>query len=176
MTRPERYQIGFDFRAEEERPFYEIGPKYPDTQERFVRVLREDIWIRTQVDVVNYLLNHVYNPMERFEQEELWILLLNTKNRITHDVMLYRGTVNMINIRVGEIFKEAIKFNSPALIMVHNHPSGQPDPSPEDVAMSQIVHTAGKLLQIDVLDSIIIAHSGYTSLASQGTLIPPVST
>jgi DNA repair protein RadC len=110
---------------------------------RFVREVKEAVQIRSPADAAHHLLTQVYEPFEDFSQEEMWVLLLNARCRITHEVMVYRGTINTVGIRVSELFKEAVKVNSPALIMSHIHPSGDPDPSPEDGTTSSWVKTSG---------------------------------
>jgi DNA repair protein RadC len=71
----------------------------------------------------------VQYQMSALEQEELWVLLLNTRNRVLRIVPIYRGSVNSSQVRVGELFKDAIRRNAAAIIVVHNHPSGDPTPS-----------------------------------------------
>jgi len=102
------------------------------------------------------------------EQEELRLVLLNTKNQVLSIPCLYKGSVNTSLVRTGELFRQAIRENCPALIVVHNHPSGDPSPSPEDVNMTKQMIEAGKLLDIAVLDHLIIGNGGYISLKEQG--------
>lgn len=105
---------------------------------RFVRVVKDEVIARSPVDVAQYLLQHVYTPFEAFDQEELYVLLLNTKNRITHETMVYRGTVNSGHIRPAELFTTAVRVNAPA-ILDHKHPSGLADPSPVIWRKSQVL-------------------------------------
>ena len=95
-------------------------------------------------------------------------MLLNTKNQVLGIPRVYKGSINTSLIRVGELFKEAVRENCPALIVVHNHPSGDPTPSPEDVKVTEQIVKAGKLLDIDVLDHIIIGQQRYISLKERG--------
>ena len=81
--------------------------------------------------------------MSAFEQEHLRVILLDRRNRVLETVEIYKGSVNSSQIRVGEIFKEAIRKNASALIVIHNHPSGDPTPSPDDVAVSRAIVQAG---------------------------------
>ena len=81
---------------------------------------------------------------------------------------VYRGSVHTAVVRIGELFREALRQNAPALIIVHNHPSGDATPSPDDIAMTKQAIEAGALLDIDVLDHIVLAQSGYRSLKSEG--------
>jgi DNA repair protein RadC len=79
-----------------------------------------------------------------------------------------RGSVNSSQVKVGEIFKAAIRHNAPKIIMVHNHPSGDPTPSPDDVAVTRAIVQAGKLLDVDVLDHMIIGQGNWVSLKERG--------
>ena len=94
------------------------------------------------------------------EKEEFWVLNLDTKNRISHCVKLYVGTVNQSNVRVAEVFRQAIIDNNPSIIIGHNHPSGDPSPSPDDVNVTRAIVQAGGLLDIDVLDHLVIGEPG----------------
>jgi DNA repair protein RadC len=107
------------------------------------------------------------------EQEELRVLLLDTRNRLMKTTTVYRGSLNMSWIRIGEVFREAIRTNAASIIVAHNHPSGDPQPSPEDVAVTRALVEAGKLLDIEVLDHLIIGRSAFTSLKSRGVGFPP---
>jgi DNA repair protein RadC len=78
------------------------------------------------------------------------------------------GSLNTSVIRVGELFRHAIKENAAAMIVAHNHPSGDPSPSPEDVQVTRQIASAGKLLDIDLLDHLIIGHGRYVSLKERG--------
>jgi DNA repair protein RadC len=102
--------------------------------------------------------------MSQLEQEHLRVILLDTKNRIQKVHTVYIGSVNSAAIRVGEIFKEPVRLNSTSVIVVHNHPSGSPEPSPEDVAVTRAIVQAGKLLDVEVLDHLVIGHGRYVSL------------
>lgn len=106
--------------------------------------------------------------MSALEQEELRVILLDTRNRLLKIEAVYRGSVNTSQVRVGEIFKAAIRNNAPSLIVVHNHPSGDPTPSPDDVAITRAILSAGKLLDVDVLDHLVIGQGRYVSLKERG--------
>jgi DNA repair protein RadC len=106
--------------------------------------------------------------MGALEQEELRVMLLDTRNRVQDIVAVYRGSLNSSQVRVGELFKAAIRRNIAALIVVHNHPSGDPTPSPDDVAITRAVVQAGKLLDIEVLDHLVIGRGQYVSLKERG--------
>ena len=106
--------------------------------------------------------------MGHLEQEELHSISLDSRNRIISEGMIYRGTLNSINVRMGDIFRSAIRDNAASIIIAHNHPSKDPSPSAEDVSMTREVVKAGKLLQVETLDHLIIAGTLYTSLKEQG--------
>jgi DNA repair protein RadC len=106
--------------------------------------------------------------MSALEQEVLKVLLLDTRNHVLRIQEVYQGSLNMSLVRVGEIFKQAIRLNAASIIVVHNHPSGDPTPSPEDVALTRAIVQAGKLLDIDVLDHLVIGGGKFVSLKEKG--------
>lgn len=106
--------------------------------------------------------------MSHLDQEHLRVICLDTKNRIQKIVTVYIGTLNSAAIRIGELLKEAIRLNSASVIVIHNHPSGDPTPSPEDVSVTRHIIEAGRLLDIEVLDHLIIGAGRYTSLRERG--------
>jgi DNA repair protein RadC len=111
----------------------------------------------------------VASEMARLDQEHLRVVLLNTKNRVMGVREVYRGTLNTSSVRVAELFRDAIKENAASLIVVHNHPSGDPEPSPEDVRITAEAVGAGRLLDVEVLDHVVIGrqgpgHEAYASL------------
>ena len=110
----------------------------------------------------------VQYEMSALEQEHLRVLLLDTRNRVLDIVEIYRGSLNASQVRVGEIFREAIRRNAAALIVVHNHPSGDPSPSPDDVAVTRAIVQAGRLLDIGVLDHLVIGQGRWVSLKERG--------
>lgn len=106
--------------------------------------------------------------MSHLDQEHLRTVLLDTKNRVQTINTLYIGSLNSSLIRVGEIFKEALKRNSAGLIVVHNHPSGDPTPSPEDIMVTREIVAAGRLLDVDVLDHLVIGNGRFVSMRERG--------
>lgn len=177
MRHAERYQLSLDFatKADDEPLLYPapLGAlrmlnSRELTLNRFVRSIREPITVRSPLDVANYLMANVFTPFSTFTQEEMWVLLVNTRNRITHDALVYRGTLNSAMVRIGELFKEAIHVNAASIILSHNHPSGDPTPSPEDVLLTDQAHRAGRLLDIDLLDHIIVGDNRWFSLKEHG--------
>ncbi|MBN1992920.1 MAG: DNA repair protein RadC [Anaerolineae bacterium] len=120
--------------------------------------------ITCPADVANLLMLE----MGCLEQENLRVLLLDTKNRVLGNKTIYVGNVNSSIIRIGEVFREAVRHNATALILAHNHPSGDPTPSPEDVQVTRSVVEAGVLLGIEVLDHLVIGHQRFVSLKERG--------
>jgi DNA repair protein RadC len=106
--------------------------------------------------------------MSALEQEHLRVILLDRRNRVNEIVEVYKGSVNSSQVRVGELFKDAIRANASAVIVAHNHPSGDPTPSPDDVAVTRAIVQAGKLLDIDVLDHLVIGQGKWVSLKERG--------
>ncbi len=107
--------------------------------------------------------------MGALEQEQLHVVVLDTKNHVLEVVMVYRGTINSSAVRVAEVFKAAIRRNAAAIILAHNHPSGDPSPSSDDVAVTREIVQAGKLLGIELLDHLVIGSGGrWVSLRERG--------
>lgn len=106
--------------------------------------------------------------MSELQQEVLMVLLLDTRNHLIEKVEVSRGSVNASQVRVAEVFTPAVRRNAPSIIVAHNHPGGDPTPSPDDVVITRTLLQAGKQLDIDVLDHIIIARSGIVSLKERG--------
>lgn len=106
--------------------------------------------------------------MSALEQEHLRVLILDTRNRLVRIAEVYHGSLNSSLIRVGEIFRDAVRANAAAVIVAHNHPSGDPTPSPEDVSVTKAIVEAGRLLDIEVLDHLVIGRGRFVSLKAQG--------
>jgi DNA repair protein RadC len=102
------------------------------------------------------------------EQEHLVAVLLDTRNRWLRTVEVYVGSLNTSVVRIGEVFREAVRANAAAVIVAHNHPSGDPSPSPEDVAVTRALVEAGRLLDIEVLDHVIVCRDRHLSLRQAG--------
>ena len=106
--------------------------------------------------------------MRHLKQEELMLLMLNTKARLLGETKISKGTVNMSVISPRELFIEALQKNAVMIILLHNHPSGDPNPSREDILVTKKIAKAGELIGITLLDHIIIGDKTYVSLAEQG--------
>ena len=110
----------------------------------------------------------VQYEMSALEQEHLRVILLDRRNRVMDTAEVYKGSVSSSQIRIGEVFKEAIRKNASAVVVVHNHPSGDPTPSPDDVAVTRAIVQAGKLLDVEVLDHLVIGQGRWVSLKERG--------
>jgi DNA repair protein RadC len=120
--------------------------------------------VKSPADAANLLVD-----MGTLQQEQMRALLLDTKNRVLSIHVVYAGSVNTTVIRVAELFKEAVRQNCAAIIIAHNHPSGDPTPSPEDAAVTGEIVKAGKILDIDVLDHLVIGTGNqFVSLKERG--------
>jgi len=120
--------------------------------------------IRSPGDVADRLILQ----MGRLEREELRAVLLNTKNAVLRVTTVYQGNVSSSLVRVGELFRDAVRLNASGLILVHNHPSGDPTPSPDDLHLTAEALAAGRLLDIELLDHLVIGHDAYVSLRDRG--------
>lgn len=157
----------FDFLPEGEKlypsTFHEKKEEY-----RFVREAQvAGCQIESPATAAAYFRQYVYTPFEHFTQEEMWVLMLNTQHVVMYDALIYRGTINMVAIRVGELFRPALYFNAASIILGHQHPSGNPVPSPQDIAVTEVVVEAGRLLDVNVLDHCIMGKDAFTSLREQ---------
>lgn len=122
--------------------------------------------IRTPADVAEPLLDE----MASLEREELRVLLLDTKNVVTARRTVYRGNLAGSSVRVGEVFRDAVRGQAAAVAVVHNHPSGDPAPSGEDLRITAELAEAGRLLDIELLDHVILGRGRWSSLRALGVL------
>jgi DNA repair protein RadC len=136
----------------------ELGRRLSTTQ------AGEKTVIRTPQDVADLLMAE----MALLDSEHLRVVLLNSKNHVISISEVYKGNVNASLIRPGELFREAVRENCPAIIIVHNHPSGDPEPSPDDIHVTGRIAEAVKMLDIDVLDHVIIGNGSFVSLKERG--------
>lgn len=124
----------------------------------------EQITIRSPADIANWLMLE----MSLLEREEMRVIVLDTKHQVRSVETIYQGSLNTAVVRVAEIFRSAIINNAAAIVLLHNHPSGDPTPSPEDVRVTEAICQTGKELDIKVLDHLIFAGNRYVSLKERG--------
>jgi DNA repair protein RadC len=120
--------------------------------------------IRSPRDVADRLVVE----MGRLEREELRVVALNAKNVVQRVSTAYVGNVSASLVRVGELFRDAVRLDASGVVLVHNHPSGDPTPSPDDLHLTAEAIAAGRLLDIDVLDHVVIGHDAWVSLRDRG--------
>ncbi len=122
--------------------------------------------VRPTINSPQDVANLLSAEMALLDQEHFRVLLLNTKNQVVGVSEVYKGNVSSAMVRPGEVFQEAVRSNCPAIVLVHNHPSGDPTPSPDDVYVTQQIVEASKLLDIEVLDHIVIGQADYGRFVS----------
>lgn len=106
------------------------------------------------------------------DHEELRVVLLDTKHKVERVVTVYQGSVNAAQVRVAEVFKDAVRANCPAIAIAHNHPSGDPTPSAADIALTTELARAAELLDIDLIDHLIVGDGRWISLRRMGLGFP----
>jgi DNA repair protein RadC len=122
--------------------------------------LEEDIFIKSPEDVSNLLME----KLRYYQQEHFIVLYLSTKNMVIHQETMFKGSLNTSIVHPREIYKGAVKRSAAAIICVHNHPSGDPTPSKEDIEVTKRLKECGELIGVDFLDHIIIGSGKYLSL------------
>lgn len=122
--------------------------------------------IRSPEDGANYVMN----DMRFLSQEHFVCLYLNTKNQVIHKQTIFIGSLNASIVHPREVFKEAFRRSAASIICIHNHPSGDPSPSREDIEVTKRLAECGKIIGIDVLDHLIIGENKFVSLKEKGYL------
>ncbi len=120
----------------------------------------EKYQIKSPVDAANLVMME----MAFLDHEQMRILILDTKNQVVENISRYQGTVNSSVLRAAEIYRPAILRNCPAVIICHNHPSGDPTPSQEDIAVTEQLVAAGQHLDIELVDHLVIGNQRFVSL------------
>ncbi len=134
---------------------------------RRAAALPEHHWlVRTPGDIAERLVP----AMDQLDHEELRVVLLNTKNVVIAMRTVYVGNLAGSSVRVGELYREAVRRQAAAIVVAHNHPSGDPAPSHEDLKITAELAQAGKLLDIELLDHLIVGHDRWVSLRALGAL------
>jgi hypothetical protein len=168
------------------------APHHPRTLPALVRTLRENgrllavlarrcesDWLvpssasptfREPADIAAYL----GSEMRNLPQEQLRVVLLDRRGRLIDTPLIYQGGQTETAVRLADCFRDAVRANAAAMVLVHNHPSSDPSPSEDDVRLTYDAGYAGQLLGIDLLDHIIIAGDGVTSLRADGVYVPPL--
>lgn len=124
--------------------------------------------VRTPADIAEHLLP----VMGVLPREELRVLLLNTKNVVTAEATVYVGNLAGSSVRVGEVYRDAVRRDAASIVVAHNHPSGDPSPSSEDLRITGELAAAGRLLDIELLDHLVIGRDRWISLRALGALAP----
>ena len=127
---------------------------------------------KPQVTAPDDVANLLSIEMAALAQEQLRVVLLDTKHRVLGVRTVYQGSVNQAQVRVAEVFRDAVRQNAVAVVAVHNHPSGDPTPSAADVALTAELARAGALLDIDLLDHLVIGQGRWVSLRRLGLGFP----
>lgn len=110
----------------------------------------------------------IKGEMAWLDNEELRVLLLNIKNQVMANETIYKGTVNSASVRVSEVLRPAVRSNSAKMIVAHNHPSGDPNPSPEDILVTRRIRQSAEMMDIELLDHIIVGDRDFVSLKQRG--------
>lgn len=129
-----------------------------------LRMATDDAQERTVITSPADAANLVLYEMGLLPEENLYVFVLNARNQVLEIVRLYKGAVNSSQVRVAEVFQAAIAQKATAIIIAHNHPSGAPDPSPDDVALTRAIIQAGKMLDVACLDHLVIGQNRWVSL------------
>jgi DNA repair protein RadC len=123
---------------------------------------------RPQIQTPEDVFEMLGTEMAALDHEQLRVLLLDTKNRVLRVATVYQGSVNSAQVRVAEIFKDAIRQNAPGIVVIHNHPSGDPTPSSADISLTTEINRGGQILGIDVVDHLIVGRGQFRSLRRLG--------
>jgi DNA repair protein RadC len=130
---------------------------------------------RPQISSPDDVVNLVQIEMAVLEQEQLRVVLLDGKHRVQAIRTVYQGSVNLAQVRVAEVYRPAIRGNAVAIVVVHNHPSGDPTPSAADVSLTTELCQAGQLLDIELLDHLVIGRGRHVSLRRLGLGFVPAT-
>ncbi|HOA15188.1 MAG TPA: DNA repair protein RadC [Bacillota bacterium] len=134
------------------------------------RIAQGDMGERLQITDASAAARLLFPAMRSLKSEEFRELMLDTKNRMIGMVTVSTGTLNSSLVHPREVFREAISMNSAAVIIAHNHPSGDPTPSEEDITVTARLNEAGKLIGIELLDHLVIGGDSYVSFRETGIL------
>jgi DNA repair protein RadC len=127
---------------------------------------------RTTINSPRDVYNLLGADMRYREQEHLRVLLVSTNSEVVDNLEIYKGTVNSAAVRVAEVLRPAIRENCPSIIVVHNHPSGDPTPSGPDIMITRQIKQAAELMDIELLDHIVIGGRTFVSMKDRGLGFP----
>ena len=123
--------------------------------------------LQPKIEVAHNVFTLMQPLIGELPHEEFWVLYLNSTNRVIHKARLFSGGITQTTVDVRLLFKTALEQGAIALILVHNHPSGNTTPSKEDIELTQRVKTAGDMLDIKLLDHVIVTEKEYLSLLDE---------
>lgn len=134
------------------------------------RFLRERMMQRTYCRSSREVFDYLFHALRDLKKEKFKVIFLDAKNQIIEEKTLFEGTVDSSAIYPREIIKDALRYEASSMIFVHNHPSGDPEPSPCDKEITRDLVFAARLMQLKVLDHIIIGNNCFFSFADQGLI------
>jgi len=128
------------------------------------RLYQEEFIERTELTSPKSVFDYMAQDVDMLDQEHFFVLYLDTKGRLIKKTLLFKGSLNASLVHPREVFKHAVTLSAASLIMVHNHPSGDPTPSQSDIKITDMMIKNGKLMDIEVIDHIILGKGRYYSL------------
>jgi DNA repair protein RadC len=147
-----------------------IGPHLKTLKELISRLLRRDVVKGPVFSSAGSLLDYLHSEMSNLTRETMRVLFLDVNNRLIHEETMWEGSIAAVECYPREIITTALKRHATALILVHNHPSGNPIPSTADIEMTRQLCAAGTFMNISVHDHIVISCSGHISMRAEGLL------
>lgn len=145
-----------------------LWAEHPDGMEQALRWLRETVEETYKARQAKILspedAAELFLDMSALEQEHMRVLLLDTRQQIIKVAEVAKGSTAEAKVRIAEIFREAVRVNAMSIILVHNHPSGDPTPSPDDVEFTEAAVEAGKVLDIRVQDHLVVGGGRFVSI------------
>lgn len=127
---------------------------------------KDDVTIRSPEDAADFIMEE----LRGLKQEHFVVLFLNTKNEVFYKTTIFIGSLNASIVHPREVFREAVKRSAASIIVAHNHPSGSPKPSQEDVHVTRRLAESGKMIGIEVLDHVVIGERKFVSLKEEGLM------
>jgi len=147
-----------------------MGAYLRSVRSAMLHVLKSDIVGRSVLSCSDALIAYLKVSLAHTTEEQLRVLFLNARNELLRDEQSFSGSATAVAIRPRPIIKRAIELGATAIILVHNHPSGDPSPSPDDIDATSALIAAARPLEIEVHDHIIIGHTTWTSLRTNGQM------